>query len=347
MKSLRKLFGRTEKRQGYADQVINAALAAARGGVAGNPTSISALETAAGAYARAFAVAEVSPRDSRTGGLTPVILSSIARDLIRKGESLHVLEVINGQVRLRGVGQWDVYGPSAESDWLYRCYEHGPSSSTSVTIPSAGVLHLRYAVSHVAPWRGISPLQWASSTGALASNLEGRLSEELSAPVGLIIPMPQGEGDASDLTDDISKLKGYPTVVETAYSTGDPATRPAADWRARRIGADPPESLQGIRDSAGQSILAACGVPPSLFVANSDGTAQRESLRRFVSGSCQAVARLIETELSAKLETEVKISFGALWSHDLTGRARAFQGLVKGGMELSKAAALAGLLEAD
>ena len=41
------------------------------------------------------------------------------------------------------------------------------------------------------------------------------------------------------------------------------------------------------------------------------------------------------------------LDFTDLRSYDLSGRARAFQSLVDGGMDVSKAASLAGLMEAE
>ena len=54
--------------------------------------------------------------------------------------------------------------------------------------------------------------------------------------------------------------------------------------------------------------------------------------------------RLVELELSDKLDTEVTLSFDALYASDITGRARAFQSMVGGGMDVAKAAALSRLM---
>ena len=231
---------------------------------------------------------------------------------------------------------------------LGRTTEHRAGYADSIINASmAAARGAQYSVSNSEPWRGIGPLGWASSSGALAANLESRLKEELSAPTGLLIPMPEGEGSASELTKDISNLKGYPSVVETAYGTGDPATRPSADWRQRRIGADPPATLCTIRDSVSESIMAACGVPASILKANSDGTAQRESLRRWVTTGLIPCSEIASQFISEALEVEIKMSFESLYSSDLSGRSRAVASLVKSGMTLSKAAELAGLMEAE
>ena len=59
------------------------------------------------------------------------------------------------------------------------------------------------------------------------------------------------------------------------------------------------------------------------------------------------MAKIVEQELTEKLETPISLSFDRLFAADLAGRARAFQSLVNGGMDTSKAAGLAGLMQAE
>ena len=59
------------------------------------------------------------------------------------------------------------------------------------------------------------------------------------------------------------------------------------------------------------------------------------------------LGRIVSEELSAKFETEISLSFESLFSADLSGRARAFQSLVGGGIPVEKAASLAGLLQSE
>ena len=63
----------------------------------------------------------------------------------------------------------------------------------------------------------------------------------------------------------------------------------------------------------------------------------------FVSLTCKPLARLTAAELSTKLSLSIKGRFAA----NLAGRARAFQSIVAGGMDLAKAAGLAGLMEME
>ena len=101
-----------------------------------------------------------------------------------------------------------------------------------------------------------------------------------------------------------------------------------------------------LAERAALEIYAACGVPPALF-AIGEGTAQRESFRRFLHATVQPLAGIVSAELAAKLDGDVSLSFDKLFAADLSGRARAFQSLVNGGMEVGKAAGLAGLMESE
>ena len=77
---------RSEGGAGFTDAVTRALIAAATGGTVRDPSATAALEAAAGAYSRAFAVATVTPAPATTRVLTPALLSLAARDLVRRGE---------------------------------------------------------------------------------------------------------------------------------------------------------------------------------------------------------------------------------------------------------------------
>ena len=148
-----------EKRASYTDAVVAAILSQSSGTAAGDPGAIAALETSAGLYARAFASATVSPSNFRTAAITPGLLSLIARNLIRRGESLHLIEIEGGAIQLSPVGTWDLSGGDDPRSWLVRADLFGPSGSRSVYRPWDAFLHVRYSIDPARPWRGIGPLQ--------------------------------------------------------------------------------------------------------------------------------------------------------------------------------------------
>ena len=77
------------------------------------------------------------------------------------------------------------------------------------------------------------------------------------------------------------------------------------------------------------------------------GTTRREAYRQYVELTVEPLAALLADELSAKLETPIRLSFAQLYSRDMQGRAVSFKKMVEGGMPVEKAAALSGLLQED
>ena len=73
----------------------------------------------------------------------------------------------------------------------------------------------------------------------------------------------------------------------------------------------------------------------------------RSPLSELLFGVVAPLGRMVQEELQAKLETEITISWEELRASDLSGRARAFQSMVGGGMDVTKAASLAGLMDAE
>ena len=69
-------------------------------------------------------------------------------------------------------------------------------------------------------------------------------------------------------------------------------------------------------------MLAACGCSPALF-DDSDGTAKRESLRQWHLGTVAPLAKLLEHELSEKLEERVRFRFDG-YPRDMVSRAQVF-----------------------
>ena len=336
----------------FTDAIVSA-LASQASGVAASSSATAALETAAGTLARAFAAASISPENARTKAITPSVLALIGRELIRRGEALFAIEVTPAGLELRPAGSWDVRGGDDPASWWYRLDTFGPSGNTTRFIPASGVVHTRLSFDPARPWLGIAPLQWAKLSGTLHANLEDALGDEAGGTRGHLLPIPSEPGDGDDednplspLISQLSRLKGQTRIVETTaagYGEGREAA-PRKDFEPKRIGADPPEALARLREDSGSSVLAACGVPVEL-IRRSDGTGQRESYRRFLHSTLAPMGRIVAQELRAKLGVpDLSLGFNRLFASDLTGRARAFQSLVKAGMEIERSASLAGLL---
>ncbi len=342
---------RTEHRQAsYTDGVVQALLSRASGTHA-DVAATAAVEAAAGALSRAFASAEITPNTPATRGITPDVLGQIGRALIVHGEIVLILAVHEGQVRLSPASSWNVTGAADASTWRYRCDLAGPSGTTTIVRPSEGVIHCRYSIDPARPWVGVGPLERARLSGRLSAELEAALGDEASGTRGYVLPIPSGGQDDSvaDLRRDIGTLRGKTALVETlAAGWGDGRmAAPRGDYQPQRLGANPPASLATLRTDAAQAVLSACGVPVEL-VTPGDGTGQREAWRRFLHGTVQPLAACVAAELKQKLDTpSLAFSFDRLFASDLSGRARAFQSMVGGGMAVDQAAGLAGLMADD
>ena len=342
---------------GYSDAVVAAVEAQASAKVA-DVSSTAAIEAAAGALSRAFAAAEVVGAGWVRDAVDPVWLAQVGRSLIREGASLSVVSMAgSGAVDLVPAAFWnfealDVRGAELERDWNARVTTYGPSSSYTRLLPREQLIFVRWGTSPGTRYRGQGPTSWAHLTARLHGEAERSLADEAGGPLAQLLPVPQDGGDDDDETDplaalkiDIAKARGKALLVETVaagWGEGKVAA-PNRDWQSVRLGPQPPEALVGVAAAAFERMLAACGCPPSLFVGNADGTAQREGLRRWHLSTVLPLARILERELERRLETEVRLRFDG-YPLDLQGRASAFKALVAGGVAVPEALATSGLL---
>ena len=93
------------------------------------PTATAALEACAGLVGRAFGSALVEGvSDVYSAALTPDLLALIGRALIRRGEALFAISVLDGRLRLFPVASHTVEGDYA--NWTYRLDLAGPDHAS-------------------------------------------------------------------------------------------------------------------------------------------------------------------------------------------------------------------------
>ena len=337
----------------FSDAVVRL-LEAQAAGSAADASSTAAVEAASGALSRAFASAEVVGPDWAAETVSPGVLGQIGRDLIRSGQSMHVIRMgADGMPRLIPASSWHFEGSHDPDSWTVRATAYGPSTSTTWNLPASAVIFVRWGGTPGQPYTGVGPLSWAHTTARLQSEAERSLADEAGGPLAQLISIPQDGGDGRDddplslLKADIGAARGKAVLVETTAAGWDQgkAAAPQKDWRAERLGPTPADGLVNVSDQAFNRVLAACGCSPALF-DDSDGTSKREALRQWHLGTVQPLARILETELSTKLETDIRLRFD-LYNVDLAGRAQAFQKLVAGGVAVKDALVTSGLLMED
>ena len=336
-------FGKFENRESATDAIVSALVSAAAGSsVPPSVEALGAVESAAGLWSRAFASATVEPQTLATQALTPSVLAAIGRGLASRGEVVFEIEA-NGAVILSQASAWKVQGGNRPETWRYAVELPLPSGKVAKrTLPAESVLHVRYATRPSKPWAGISPLGMAEETRALATWIERRLSEEASTATSYVLPLPES-ANVDKLKADIKGGRGKLHIVDTT-STGwgdGTAAAPQRDWKANRLGADPPESLGKLRSDVKADIFGVYGIPSSI---HGTGGSARESYRQFLSSTIQPLAKLVVEELAVKLDTPtLALDFTELRAADISGRARAYGVLINAGMPPAAAAEATGL----
>ena len=130
----------------------------------------------------------------------------------------------------------------------------------------------------------------------------------------------------------------------------------AGDWgsagdakvalKSERFGSEPPTSMVDLLNASSREVYAACGLNGSLW-GSGDAASTREAWRLALFSVLSPLGRLVEAELQDKLEDTVTLSWQELRASDLSGRARAFQSMVGGGMTVQEAISIAGLMVED
>ena len=334
----------------YTDTLISYLVSMASGSLA-DAGSTAAVEAAAGALSRAFASAEVQAESWAQAAVTPAVLGQIGRDLVRNGASLHVIQVSRaGRVALLPAASWSFDGADDPDTWRCEATTSGPSGTLTRNMPVQGVIFCAWGHEPGRGYRGIGPTAWASTTARLGAETERSLADEAGGPVAnlLAIPSDGGSGDdddpLADLKRDIAGARGKALFVETTHAGWGEGRggAPQRDWIASRLGPNFPASMAAVQEKAFMAVLASCGTPPAMFEGGADGTAQREALRRWHLNLVLPMARLLEHELTAKLDTPVKLTFDS-YALDMVSRASVVDKLVRAGVPTATALSAVGL----
>lgn len=342
------------RQQPYSDAIVDAIVASATGTELAEIGKTAAMEVAAGMYESAFANLDVEPKNMVTECLTSEVLGTMARWLLRRGESLHYIDV-DGMVRLIPVASFDIRTDGLhgyrESNWTYRIDLFSPSNSITMLVPSESVVHCRYSIDNMRHWYGCSFAEYARQTTKLHANSELSLTGEAGGPFGIILPIPEsGESDSvAALATKLKQLKGDIALIESTSSAwGDgKESAPRKDLMANRFGFNAPAAFNELRRDSYLAVLAAAQIPVELAIS-SDGTGAREAYRRFCGNAVSGLVAKVQDELRRKLEVpDLKLSTEPLMAGDISGRARAFASLVAAGKSTDEAAQLTGLLTTD
>ena len=335
----------TETRQsGLGGLAGDLLLAQARGQQDADATKTAAAEYGISLVAKSFASAKVSPDLAALG---PSARAGIARSLLLKGNYLAALTVSGRtrQIALRRASSWDISGGIDPESWIYHLDMPGPSVTFTDRIASSGVVHCRINTLDSQPWMGRSPLEAAGLSATALANIELRTSQESTARVGYLVPMPEGTTPETltNVQAHLATIAGNLRLVETTSAGGGAgrSNAPHGDWQPRRLGMNIPASTVELRRDVAADVLSAIGVPSAL--QHGEGAALREGYRQLLASCVVPLADIVAEELSQKFERPIVFDFRQLIEADIAARARAWNTFIQGGKTPEDADRLTGI----
>ena len=344
-----------EKREAATDYtaLLSALSDAQASGSTEHASATAAVEAAAGLLSRAFAGATVQASPDVQRALGPACRALVGRDLVRRGESLHVIRMSGGRLRLHPASTWYFEGNSDPETWMVTATTYGPSGSSTWRVPWSSTIFVQWGAPSARPYHGISPTGWASETARLNANAERSLANESSGPVAQLLPVASnpkpGEGTdpVARMLSDISAAKGAALLVKTqadGHYEGRSAA-PQKDWSPNRLGPAPTAEICKLAADSFTRVLAACGTP-EVFWTNADGTSKREALRFWTQTTLLPCAELLQDEVRRKIEPGARIDFDS-YGLDMVSRSQVVAKLTGAGVDLGVAMSAVGLADGD
>ena len=344
----------TEKRSSYDAQLI-AALHAAALNEAADVAATSTVQAACGLLARSLSAATVTPQTAITRAVSPTYLYGVGESLVVRGEHVALIDVSDSAVQLLPAVTWDIADKStAQREWLYKLTLPVPDGQTVQTVPGASVVHIRLP-SVATPWQGTSAIAASRVSSELMASIEDAMRQEVSSATRARLISVAGFQDADPddeddpwtaLINDIRTAKAK-SVLMPAPATliqGVGAASAPPTFGTVHLQPSVPEDLQTLRDRVSSGLYAAVGImPATLFRSGSEATAVREAMRALHNLVLIPLGGLIETELSAALDTPVRLDFTRLQLGNLRERAQVTKALVDAGVDQAQALTLAGL----
>ena len=348
---IRSALGMEQRAQYYSPGVEEALFNAALSGGRADVSQSAAATAAIRAISDPFAVANVTPV-SLASVLRPAVLVDMARRVLLTGNAVYLLDVDEiGGMSLVPASSFEVTGGYRPSSWVYRLSLPRPSGEPVTKVKTVdGVVHVKVGAKTVEPWRGVSPLRECGLTSEALASLDRSLGMDASPPAGLLMAMPDGatQEQVDLVTSAIQAGRGGLSLVSTTaqgYGQGKQAapSSPATDYRTIRFG---PELSQGnvyAHQLLSGSVLNALGVSEKRY--SGEGPGQREGYRLTMLGPVQALAAIVESELSAAFGLSVSLDFEKTRALDSGQRARGVQALVNAGVGVAEALDIMGLAQ--
>ena len=278
-------WSKPEKRASVYTDAIVQYLETQAASTTAHATSTAAAEQAAGALSRALGAAEVEAAPLIQRMVSPAFLTQCGRDLILRGQSLHVIAMDADSAMLLPASDYTWEGGHDPRTWIVRATVSGPTSQATYRLPAAGTIFVKWGSTNSQPHIGVSALGFASTSAKLAAETERSLADELAGPLAQLLAIPQDGGDNGNddplaaLKQDIGRARGKALLVESTqqgWGEGRVAA-PQRDWSSSRLGPalQIPESLHSTASGVGNDSRGRIRFDPGcLWSASSFGSCE-------------------------------------------------------------------------
>ncbi len=125
----------TREASGGYTEIISRLVEAQAAGTTQQASATAAVEAVSGALSRAFTAAEVVGAPDIAEAVSPRFLGQVGRDLVRVGESLHVIRMSGGRLHLVPCSTWYWEGDADPAGWTCTATAYGPSASSTWRLP--------------------------------------------------------------------------------------------------------------------------------------------------------------------------------------------------------------------
>ena len=271
----------------------------------------------------------------------------MGRDVLRRGESLHLLGVdeLTGRPTFDRAASWEVAG---RRRWAYEAKLFVPSGEPITRrVLMGGVVHCMMGSQPSAPWRGLAPWQLASLSASALAEISRGVRDEGKTITGRIWTAPDGasQTQADNMANSLGRVKGGNSVIaeSTAAGFGQGSTAaPKLDWKPNSTGQDHTPGNVQMLEAVQASVASAYGVHPAMFNPAATAPALREIKRLAYLSRTMPLADAIAAELSEKMGQPITITWPNMadQSVDVHLRARAFNAIATSGEGLLDYAAL-------
>ena len=344
------MFGKKKiEKRSYTAIISNALEEAA--GTKSSGSNSSAREAAARFYENEISGCKITAPAG--ADLRPEMLGWLARQAMQEGESIALVSMSGDRARLLPVADhdWQESSNPDEETWNCKITIYAPSGSVTRVVERSQLVVLRWSINAYSPGYGKSPTAGAGSAAQAAAKTEQKINEHANTPVASILTIPDGSNVAGDDSDDpfggikraIKSAAGKILMLETTTGGyGAKVDAPQRDWSPTHLRPEPRAELVEAASDSYFRMIAACGLPPALFDARSDGTSMRESLRQARMRAVQPLLANLERELQRRIDPDIRLMLDG-YALDIVGRAGVVQKLVAAGVEVGQAMRVAGL----